>query len=59
MQGVEHHRFEMIPVFVEQGEGEILAKHRRIQRFAFGFEATDQQPAHVVADIKMAVVVRQ
>ncbi len=59
MQGVHHHRLEVVPVLRKQLEGKIFAERVGIDGLGVRLEAADQQPARIVSDIEMAVVVRQ
>ena len=59
VQGVHHHRLEMVPVFRQQPEGEVVTEPAWIDRLAGRLEAADEQAAGIVPDIEVAVVVRQ
>jgi len=59
MKGIHHHRLEVIPVFRKQAELESLRQNAGRDRFAHRFEATNQQAAAVVADVKMIVMVTE
>ena len=56
---VHQHRFEVIPVLVEQAEGKILAQRGRVDGLAHGLETANQQAAGIVADVEMRIMVRQ
>ena len=59
VQCVPHHRLEVIPVLRQQLEGEVFAQAVRIDGPGARFEAADEQPARIVADVEMAVVIGQ
>ena len=59
VQRVLHHRLEMVPVLGQEAEFERLVQHSGRDRLAHRLETADQQAAAVVADVEMAVMVRQ
>ena len=59
VQCVPHHRLEVVPVLRQQLEGEVLAEPVGIDGPGVRLEAADEQPARVVANVEMAVVIGQ
>ena len=59
VQGVPHHRLEVVPVFGQQLEGEVLAEPVGVDGPGVRLEAADEQPTRIVADVEMAVVIGQ
>jgi len=59
MQRIHHHRLEMVPVLRQQTELESLGQNARRDGFAHGLKAPDQQPAGIVPDVEMIVMVRE
>ncbi len=58
MEGVQHHRLEMIPVLGQELKGEIRAQpRRRIDGLAKRLEAADEQALRLIADVEVGVVV--
>jgi len=57
MESVPHHRLEVVPVLRQQLEREVLAEPVGIDGPGVRLEAADEQPARVVANLEMAVVI--
>ena len=56
---VMHHRLEMVPILGQQLEGEVGTDPPRVDGLARRLETPDQQPARIITDIEMAVMIGQ
>ena len=59
MKRIHHHGLEMIPILAQKPEFKILVQDTGLDRLSHWLETPNQQPAAVIPDIEMAIVVAE